>query len=1210
MDVTPATSQDLVQVETQASIDALRRLAATREAFAQMLEARPSLKQADGPGAKAVLDALHAFWASGTTDGVSRTEILGRYLASVMKEEGILRGLDGTLSERATALVSRLANGNTSPDSGIRVRELLLGDVPHAGSLIVLEEGRPDLALLFTAHGGWEAYDSLDRLLESTRRTLLASVDVIDGRGLDDDEFSEAKKRNTVGSHEIAGDVFDKLARRMIEVSQRRVALAADDFELDAHVPDAAIDLADRMRFELSPSAMLDIDAIESLREARLLEAVTASRLNNVTGDVRDAWYAARDAYNRALAGTAMTRVVTGAQPPLTLHAFASAELAAKLASFGIDQSPESISVNVARIKVLPDALGFLDPLPGSTDVRHMSLVDFACQNIGRFSLDTLEVIDSDGHSLGDRLGHGVLRDMVRELDIANRYQGHLESRLRKGPSGALAQKLATTMQSSRMRLQAADARLSYYLPGEPRSFIDDREGRGYRWVEAALDAPDAKPHVGGHEIAVSQLTYMTVPLDGILIFASRAPDSAPRVVMYTPDAPDGIAFREFESRQDAAKRFLYHPAFREYLLDHLPVEFSTVLPNGALRQFAGDRLAHWVLGASKNASYTLTAEPFDQREVHGDFLVAAYNATVERHLRDTRFLARSTADADHDAILGHIRDRFNITTTASVLATVLAEVPASLARVTQASWRFYDHVKAGDAGQAFIDFAEGYGNAVSLIGPPFVGGRHVASAIVRSRFAKSGVTVAAVPPMQPRVRFDDRYAVGRLRKAGKPDDEGIVRAHGKTYIEQDGTHYLVNRDASYDRWRLAPPQGAIDMQFTGPLIERLDGRWLYANDVGLRGGMRRLRQRMNRLLRDEGAPPAANAAPGAAAEPALVPPAPLQRPLALHPVMEPMRAEITAVLTDNPSALVLVRPDGSHLKVIVRPRSALILDPHLHPDIAELSAHQRRIFLHELDRRFPLQVERAEVLEIQGWANTDGRRIPSPPTSPGAAVGTDVQVPDISSSTGGPQPATPTLTPMQQVRWDEALGAARGAPRVPEASAPSASSAMAAETLPVTEIVPRSEWPERMWYFSDRRFRPEYLQGLRRDGVVWSSEGAWVDAATDIHTYPVSVLPPETPLSRLAEALGASPVQQAGQPDRMAYAMLIDMTRLRDPLQVQFGRFAMREMELELHRRLLPNGEYQYTLRSFGRVHIPSDYVVSVGRRGGHPTTLPAVRH
>lgn len=1202
MDAPPTAPHGLVQAENQDAIDALQRLVGAREGLARLYDGQPVLSQPDAAGARQLLDALSDFWATpALTGGETRRTLLGNHLARIMREAATLRRLDGTLTDDAALLATRITTSSDAPlPAGIHVRELMLGDVSHAGSLIVLDDGSPNLALLFTARGGWEAFDSLDRLLETTRRRLLESVAVVDGVGMDVDAFAEAKTRNTVGSRQISGLIFDTLAHRMIEVQQARIAAAADDHELDSDTPHAATDLADRIRDELSPTAMLDVDAIERLREARLLESSVAMRLATVPAPVRDGWYQARDAYNEALAAAALVRMGTGIQAPLSLRAFASREISTRLAALGIDESPETITIEISRLGALPKALESIDPLPGPSETRQMTLVDFAAQNIGRLSIETLRAVDDQGQSMRARLGQGAIRDMVRELDLANRYQTHLEQRLRQGPVGTLVRKLTISVQAAHMRMEAAEARLSYFLPGLPRSFIDDREERGFRWVEAALDAPTARRRVSGHEIVASQLTYQKVALDGIVLFAAASPASASRVVMYTPGAPDGLTFREFESRQEAARTFLYHPAFREYLLDRLPTEFAAVSPNGQTRRFAGDPLAHWVFGGSRSAAYTLMAEPFGERAIVGDFLAADYDATVEKSRRNARFLARSTAHADGDALLALSQSTFS-NKPVHLLSTIVAEAPASLSRMMQASWRFYDHVKAGNTGEAVIALADGYVNALNLAVPPLVGGRHIAGAIIRSRGAAWGVANAPVRLTPVRVRFEERYAAPRLKKAGKPDDEGIFRHRGESFVEQDGTFFSVRYDNEYQHWRLAPARGATDTRFTGPMIERQEGRWIHAHGVGLCGGMRRLCERMNRAVLGDAPPAAPDAPPAAGAAP------PRNGAAAL---VAPYRAEIDAVLGDNPSATAFLRTDGSHLKFIVRRRSALIHDTRIHPDLAELSAHQRRVFLHELDTRFPLHAERAEVLDVGGWSHQGGRRVPSRPASPGPMG--DIQSPDISSTTGDVTPALPTLSASQQARWDEALTVARAASRSPQRSPVGSVAAAPVENLPMMEIVPPEQWPERMWYFSERPFAAEWLPGPARQGVTLEGTTGWLDdvAGVRTYTYSLSALPPEMPTQRLSEVLGTSPVHQAGQRDPLGYALQIDTARIREARtweNTPLGRHG--DLDFDMRRRVLPSGEYQYVLHSLVPLRLPSRYLIDTGRRGASPAPLPPIR-
>jgi len=1206
MDAPLNAPNGIVQAENQDAIDALKRLIGAREGLARIYDEQPVLSQADAAGARQLLDDLAGFWATpGSAGGETRRTLLGNYLATVMREAATLRRLDGTLREDAASLAMRITTATDARlPAGIHVRELVLGDVSHAGSLIVLDDGSPDVALLFTARGGWEAFDSLGRLLETTRRRLLDMVDAADGVGMDADAFAEAKARNTVGSREIHGLIFDTLARRMIDVQRERIAIAADDHAVDDGIPHAAMDLRDRIGDELSPAAMLDVDAIDRLREARLLEASAAIRLAHVPVRVRESWYRARDIYNETLATAALVRMGTGLQPPSSLHAYASGEIAARLASLGIDESPETITIEIGRVGTLPKALAWIDPLPGSSETRRIPLVEFATQNIGRFSIATLHAVDEQGQSIGRQLSADTLRNMVGELDLANRYQAHLEQRLREGPVGTLVRKLALNVHAAHMRMEAAEARLSYFLPDQPRSFIDDREERGFRWVEAALDAPNARRHVDGHQIVASQMTYQQVALHGIILFASGAPASASRIVMYTPDAPDGLSFREFESRQEAARKFFYHPAFREYLLDHLPAEFATASPNGQVRRFAGDRLAHWVLGASKSAAYTQTAEPFGERAVSGDFLAADYDATVEKLRRNTRFLARSTADANSDSLLSLLQASLS-NKPAELFSMIVTEVPSSLARVMQASWRFYDHVKAGDTGEAMVAFTEGYVNALNLVVPPFIGSRHIAGAIVRSRSAAGGVASTSVRMTPARVRFEDRYVAHNLKKAGKPDDEAVFRFRGESFVEQDGRFYFVRYDNDYRHWRLAPARGPTDARFTGPMIQRQDGRWTYAHGAGLCGGMRRFCERMNRVVVGD-APPAV--APPAVAAPA---PAGVPRPIGDAALLAPYRAEIEAVLRDNPSASAFLRTDGTHLKFVVTRRSGLILDPHIHPDLAELSAHQRRVFLHELDIRFPLAADRAEVLNVAAWSQPNGRRLPSPPGSPGRR--NDIQSPDISSTTGDASPAMPAMTPSQQVRWDEALATARNTPRSAQRSPVGQIAEPAVDTLPVPEIIPPEQWPERLWSFSERRFESEFWPGAGRQGVTLETPTTWLGdvAGTRTYTYTLSALPPETPIQRLSEVLGTSPVHQAGQRDPLGHALQIDTARIRD--MRAWGntpREHRGELDFDMYRSVLPSGEYQYFLRSTVPLRVPSRFIVDTGRRGATPSPLPSARH
>ncbi|MGA7440339.1 MAG: hypothetical protein WBW32_19635, partial [Luteibacter sp.] len=968
MDVTPPSPTAVVQAEQAPAVDALRRLATTRRELATLLAQAPTPDVSHIGNASALLHGLDAFWRDGSGEG-TRSALLARYIARAMRDEASLRAADGTLDARAARLVARGVSIDEPMPAGVQARELVFGDRAYAGALILIDATTPDLALLFTAQGGWEAYDSLDHLLQAARTDRLETLDALEAPGMGSDELGAAKATGTVGSRVISGAAPIVLAERMIETQARRLALAADDFMLDRDRADATEGFTDPLRRILRPEALLDIQGMLQWRAARLVEATTAERLDGLPRHVRDAWLEARDAYDETLQAATELRVDLALPTPLPLRAFASQAIDTRLAALGVTLPASAITVEVSRLPDPTQPLELVGQLLGSDEVRRVPLVDLAYENIGHLAWNALRAVDGEGTSLAGRLGQAVVRKLVRDLDLPGTYRAHVEGRMRQG-RGELARSITLALQRDRMRLDAMNARLAYYQPGGEPSFLDDRDERGFRLVEAALDqlTPADRRTVDGHPVAVRQLSYKHAPLADILLFTVGNAASAPRVVAYTPHAPDGVAFREFEDRADMARRFLYHPAFREYLLDRMPAEFSRLPPNGHPREFATDRRAHWVLGAARDAAYTVTDEPFDERVVEGDFLAASYDAGVDLVIRDSRYFARDTTDADRDALfaLPVFQGRFDAG--AYFMASSLVEIPTSVVRAVQASWRLYDHAKAGDMGQAFVAFAEGYASALNVVTPPFIGGRSLARAWVRSRTAAAGIVDSGVNGAGPPAMFETRYIARRPRRAGAPDHEGIYHADERSYILHEREFYAVHRDRENGTWRLARPDGIRSHpDITGPAIERVNGQWQFNHDVGLRGGMRRIRERFRRILRLQEDAPAAAAANE--------PPPPPREPLEARPrphLPESLEHLRTQILTDahaNPSAQFVYRADGSSAYFDVRTRSAFILDPNLAPDVAALTPHQRRVFLHEMETRFPQVAERGEVLNARGWA-------------------------------------------------------------------------------------------------------------------------------------------------------------------------------------------------------------------------------------------------
>jgi hypothetical protein len=184
----------------------------------------------------------------------------------------------------------------------------------------------------------------------------------------------------------------------------------------------------------------------------------------------------------------------------------------------------------------------------------------------------------------------------------------------------------------------------------------------------------------------------------------------------------------------------------------------------------------------------------------------------------------------------------------------------------------------------------------------------------------------------------------------------------------------------------------------------------------------------------------------------------------------------------------------------------------------------------------------------------------------------------------------------------------ARNAPRSPRRSTAGTAGSTVTEAIPAADVVPFHQWPERVWYFRERRFVAEFLPGENVEGITLADGAAWVRGPS---SYPVSVLPPESPVAQLSDVLGMSPVHRSSQRDPLGYWMQINTTSLRAPPRPEWaGSRTGPDPGFEIRRRILPSGEYQYTLHSNAPIYIPSTHIINVGRRGGLPTPLGPVRH
>ena len=433
---------------------------------------------------------------------------------------------------------------------------------------------------------------------------------------------------------------------------------------------------------------------------------------------MRKEWQAAALQYEDAIQATANAIEDGLIAPPSSLMDYVHDELASALRPLGVVDSPDTLH---ARLVVPPTTwLAHATTLVTQPDTLVVTLPQLAMQNVGRDTSDGPAVLDAAGntHSV---LKPSHLRGLVRELDVGRRYLEHVEETLGDSPMGLLNREYANTLWLARMRFDAAEARLRHADQRLPHGFIPDARERAFHWVHAILAHPSARGRrpVEGVDLHVQQLVYRGSAVVDVLLIGARHDRESRHVVLYTPDAPDGLAFREFRDRQALLEGFLVDRRFESYLLRRLPARFATLDVHGLPRFEVSytSRTVQWTFGGTECGFCTVLEEPFTYRDVAGNVADAAYDAAIAQTEDDTAYFTRTTAQADTEDTDRKIRLVHSQTNMLGGLVADLGMATLySIPQMAQASWRFYDEVKAGNTKGAFLHAVDGYTAALNVL--------------------------------------------------------------------------------------------------------------------------------------------------------------------------------------------------------------------------------------------------------------------------------------------------------------------------------------------------------------------------------------------------------------------------------------------------------------------------------------------------------------
>ncbi|WP_338525087.1 membrane-targeted effector domain-containing toxin [Pseudomonas batumici] len=234
--------------------------------------------------------------------------------------------------------------------------------------------------------------------------------------------------------------------------------------------------------------------------------------------------------------------------------------------------APDNIVVHVTRtIHHLSPAWQSHSPIDRVRPPRHLSLTALALENIKGVRLGETVSYKADissptGPTL--TLTNKQVRAIVTAVDAPGRYKTLLEEKL-LGPDQASLRAAWLEGQRARMKLQAYVARLS-------GDFLDPKDSaleRGYRRIEHLLKYPSAqrRPLLDGYRVHANYLMLggtdqarngMTI--DEVLVISTDAPAST--LLLYTPQAPDGKAWRELADAS-AIKALLRRQDWKNYCI-------------------------------------------------------------------------------------------------------------------------------------------------------------------------------------------------------------------------------------------------------------------------------------------------------------------------------------------------------------------------------------------------------------------------------------------------------------------------------------------------------------------------------------------------------------------------------------------------------------------------------------------------------------------
>lgn len=826
------------------------------EAFMQDLIHRPD---------RLFQQQLDSFWRAALTSGkpTTRRQWLADRLAKALVAEAGLRVEDGTLDESSKILIGQIASHPASPARAHLPRHQRPAaftlsfkgqdnepDIPLIG-VFMLSSKTPDTdtqadsdvgaVALFTPDRGIDAFASLGAL-DGALRTGLAQPDAGEAllSAIAWQDQPRARRYCTKSPAFTYTPVHENLFENRVDAL---LAVQKQDIEhgwrrLSRYEADGEQihELFNRLA-NIGP--FLDIREVLVQRSRRYLEAHLPSWYQEAGEEDKQSLQQRIEAEllaNKTLADLARKASL----PPLPV--FASDELIRQLAidypGQGID--PDNVQVTITTSLNPASVGGGIGPDQVPSDIHStvrpvrtltLSLTELALKNSDPWDFSFYQVFTGEKTSLfasgNARSGALVqfderyLTSVIQKLDVGKGYDRLLQKQLID--NGAALRNAWIAAHRTSLATQALAARL------DTGSFLEDREQRGYRWVEAVIDGqtPASRRTVGGHRIGASALliassagTRNGYTVNDVLMISAHNPRSLPNVILYTPAAPTGQSLKEFPDsaamQQFLKQQWSTSPEWRRYFMQRLATPGQAALSESKVARTL--LLSELVLGARSRVG-----NPFDNLRtvaIESALHDALYEQQVVTLRRNADHQSTSNAEVEQQSLWNILG--FGLDLASNLIGFLPFASAFNAARSVTRTFLLLKQVDASkSAARALWSITGAKGR---LLLPP----KRTVVPALRATADLTGLEVAVEPLALDRIK-------GNLFQ-GKTSAQQYVLINGKYYLcdvaqrqrflYPQGTgnktlRYPLVLDESLENWQAEPMlrlSGGMDIIEKGPL--------------------------------------------------------------------------------------------------------------------------------------------------------------------------------------------------------------------------------------------------------------------------------------------------------------------------------------------------------------------------------------------------------